>query len=206
MRSEEQERHTETRTASPAAAPAPSTQQLAALADALAGIARQHGFARNAVHAMWESLRRGQGQMAHFDHAEFGGSGQWLRGGMIMVGDIFNDALALRVGALCDELSQLLAAHPEWAGEAPRRLSVHWWPAGLSTPASSGAQNGIRYAWFPEQHRLAVERDGEVTLYDTDDHRIGGVAQQQGGGGPLSFSSQHGPIDLATLRRVDSPD
>jgi hypothetical protein len=202
MSREEQERPTGTL----GAPSAPSTQQLAALAGALAGIARQHGFARSAVHAMWESLRRGQGHMAHFDHAEFGGSGQWLRGGMIVVGDIFNDALALRVGALCDELSQLLATHPEWAAEPPRRLSVHWWPAGLSTPASSGAQNGIRYAWFPEQRRLAVERDGEVTLYDTDDHRIGGVAQQQGGAGPLCFSSQHGPIDLATLRRVENSD
>ncbi|HEY9239231.1 MAG TPA: hypothetical protein VIP10_10380, partial [Burkholderiaceae bacterium] len=104
-------------------ASAPSSDQLAALADALASIARQHGFARNAVHAMWESLRRGQGHMAHFDHAEFGGSGHWLRGGMVVVGDIFNDALALRVGALCDELSQLLAAHPAWAAEPPRRLS-----------------------------------------------------------------------------------
>lgn len=183
----------------------PSSPPLAALADALAGIAQQHGFARDAVHAMWESLRCGQGHMARFDHAEFGGNGQWLHGGVIVLGDIFNDALSLRVGALCDELSQLLAVHPEWAAEPLRRLSVHWWPAGLSTPASSGAQNGIRYAWFPAQRRLAVERDGAVTLYDTDDHRIGGVAHLQGGVGPLCFSSQNGPIDLATLRRVENP-
>ncbi len=80
-------------------------------------------------------------------------------------------------------------------------------PQASSTPASSGAQNGIRYAWFPEQ--LAPGRRArrhEVTLYDTDDHCIGGVAQQQGGAGPLCFSSQHGPIDLATLRRVENPD
>lgn len=185
----------------------PLTAAEEALAQPLAALAHRHGFGRAAVQSMWDAIRRGDGGMAQFSHPEFGGSGQWLRGGMIMVGDMFNHAMAARVGALCDDLSELFEMHPEWSAEAPRRLSVRWWPDDLGDPSSSGAQNGVRYAWFPQRHRLAVEREGAVSLYDTEDHRIGGVAQQQGGRGErLSFMSEQGPIDLATLRRVENPD
>jgi len=78
-----------------------------------------------------------------------------------------------------------------------------WWPEGLSQPGSSGAQNGLRYAFFPQQRRLAIERNGRVTQYDTGEHRINGVSQQrQGSGGLPRFTSQHGEIDLNLLRQV----
>lgn len=54
-----------------------------------------------------------------------------------------------------------------------------WWPAGLSDPSSTGGQNGVRYAFFPAQRRLAVEQNGRVRQYDTGSHRISGVSQQQ---------------------------
>lgn len=186
----------------------PPTAAEEALVQPLADIAQRHGFGRAAVQSMWDAIRRGDGSMAQFSHPEFGGSGQWLRGGMIMVGDMFNHAMASRVGALCDDLSELFETHPEWTAEAPRRLSARWWPDHLlGDPSSSGAQNGVRYAWFPTERRLAIERDGEVSLYDTEGHHIGGVAQQQGSGSDrLSFTSEQGPIDLASLRRVDGPN
>lgn len=78
-----------------------------------------------------------------------------------------------------------------------------WWPQGLSNPGSSGAQNGMRYAFFPEQRRLAIEQDGKVTQYDTGEHRISGVSQQQSGaGGMPKFSSQQGDVDLKSLKEV----
>jgi len=40
---------------------------------------------------------------------------------------------------------------------------------------------------------------GTVTIYDTLDHQIGGFSQQQSSGGSLSFSSQYGLIDVASL-------
>ncbi|MDB5895882.1 MAG: hypothetical protein JWQ88_3413, partial [Rhodoferax sp.] len=49
-----------------------------------------------------------------------------------------------------------------------------WWPQGLSNPSSSGGQNGLQYAFFPDQRRLAVSEDGQVSQYDTGDHRISG--------------------------------
>ena len=46
---------------------------------------------------------------------------------------------------------------------------------------------------------LAIEVNGRVTIYDTLDHQISGFSQQQSSGGSLTFSSQHGLVDVATL-------
>jgi hypothetical protein len=75
--------------------------------------------------------------------------------------------------------------------------SNQWWPVDLGSPFSSGAQNNIRYAVFP--NRLAVELHGQVTVYDTLDHSIGGVSQQQGGDTSLTFSSQYGTVAVSSL-------
>ncbi|BFG81179.1 hypothetical protein PTKU46_92130 [Paraburkholderia terrae] len=39
-------------------------------------VAQRHGFSTDAVMSMLESVIRGNGSMAQFDHPEFGGSGQ----------------------------------------------------------------------------------------------------------------------------------
>ncbi len=75
----------------------------------------------------------------------------------------------------------------------------------LGQPATSGSQNDTRYAFFPESRRLAIETGGRVTLYDTGDHQIGGVSQQQGSSYSLSFTSQHGPVRLEELPVVGEP-
>jgi hypothetical protein len=38
----------------------------------------------DAVRAMLEAVRLGNGTMAQFSHPEFGGRGQWIAGGMTM--------------------------------------------------------------------------------------------------------------------------
>lgn len=82
-------------------------------------------------------------------------------------------------------------------------LDASWWPKGLSNPSSSGSQNGVRYAFFAGQHRLAVEQDGKTKQYDTGDHQISGVRQAQGSqGGSRCFTSQHGDVDLESLKKV----
>jgi hypothetical protein len=85
----------------------------------------------------------------------------------------------------------------------PMDLGPAWWPADLGQPASSSGQNAIRYAFFPDHHRLAIEQDGKVTLYDSGDHRIEGVSQGQSSDQPLAFASQHGEVTLDRLRRVE---
>jgi hypothetical protein len=75
-------------------------------------LARRHGISSGAVMAMLQSLIAGGGNMAQFSHPEFGGLGQWTRGGMTMVADMFNNALKSKVDGLCSDLSDLLASEP----------------------------------------------------------------------------------------------
>ena len=82
--------------------------------------------------------------------------------------------------------------------------SGNWWPSELGSPSSSGAQNNVRYAYFPGLHRLAIELNGTVTVYDTLDHQIGGFSQQQGVGGSVTFSSQHGMVAVTSLPLVST--
>jgi hypothetical protein len=173
----------------------------------VAEIAGWHGFSPAAAEVMLAAVARGRGAMAQFDHPEFGGAGQWMRRGMTMVGDMFNSALKARVEALCADLAALVADDPALAAasvsapaaEGEPAAPESWWPAGLPAPDSTGAQNDTRYAWFAAARRLAIERHGVVTLYATLDHRIASFAQQQSGTGTLSFTSQHGLVDIEQL-------
>jgi hypothetical protein len=59
---------------------------------------------------------------------------------------------------------------PEIESVSCVRLSIssrRWWPAELGFPNGSGAQNQVRYAYFNAAHRLAVELNGHVTVYDS---------------------------------------
>lgn len=165
---------------------------------AVSDLSQRYNLSAEAVEHMLISVNNGSGSMAQFSCPELGGSGQWMRGGMIMVGDMFNTGLKATVDNLCNELSNLLAntqVFPVVPAGTPG--SAQWWPADLGAPFSSGAQNSTRYAVFPS--RLAVEVNGQVTVYDTLDHQIGGVSQQQGGDNSLSFSSQYGTISVNSL-------
>ena len=204
-------------------------------------IAQRYNFSPDAVFSMLQSVINGNGSMAQFNHPEFGGSGQWMRGGMIMLGDMFNNNLKNSVGNLCQELANLIANQPgliqsgsfqsqsqgnqqqsNFGGTnstsggqqqnssgpigpvslfvpPPAGSSGNWWPAGLQFPNSTGSQNNVRYAYFGSIRRLAIEANGHVTLYDTLDHQIGGFSQQQSVGGSITFTSQHGLVDVKSL-------
>ena len=181
----------------------------------LQDVARRHGVSYEAALALWQALARGNGTQAQFSHPDLGGMGQWSRGGMIMIGDMFNQQLKARVAALCDELAGLLTRRPSLLEDAPSvsndpgeqvsRSSGKqgsWWPADLGTPSSTGAQNDMRYAWFSGARRIAIEHAGKLQVYDTVDHRISGFAQQQGSDQSLTFTSQTGVVRLAELEDV----
>ena len=87
----------------------------------------------------------------------------------------------------------------------PMKTPERWWPEDLGeNPNSAGGQNETRYAFFGDKQRLAVDTgDGKVQVYDPGDHRISGVQQHQSGGGrKVTFTSQHGEVDLAALAKV----
>lgn len=165
--------------------------------NAVQDIAQRHGFSFDAVHSMLGSVINGNGSMAQFSHYEFGGSGQWMQGGMTMIGDMFNNYLKGRVDNLCAELSRLSYNQPGLFVEVAAQ--PNWWGPDLKFPNTSGGQNGMRYAYFAQARRLAIESNGQVVVYDTLDHSIGGVSQQQSGGYSVTFSSQYGYVDLSRL-------
>jgi hypothetical protein len=176
---------------------------------AIQALSQRYGISTDAVKTMLFAVNAGGGTMAQFYCPELGGGGQWMRGGMTMVGDMFNHGLQATVANLCSELATLLASTqvlvPVRNAFGGYRNS--WWPAELGSPSSSGGQNDARYAYFPQAQRLAIDRNGQVTLYDTLDHQIGGVQQQQGGAyGSLSFSSQFGTFTVDSLPRIGAPN
>jgi hypothetical protein len=189
-------------------------------------LSSKHGFSADAVVHMLFAVLNGNGTMAQFSHYEFGGSGQWMKGGMLMLGDMFNNYLKGRVDGLCWDISNVLAVQPgllrsgsfqsqsqggsgyqqqaNGAPTGPSSLFVPdpestWWPSELGSPSATGAQNDVRYAYFASGRRLAVKAGGEVWVYDTLDHQIGGFSQQQGAGGSITFGSQYGTVNLSTL-------
>jgi Short C-terminal domain len=189
------------------------TRQLTPGGDqAIQDLAKRYGVSVDAVRTLLFAVSAGGGTLAQFYHPELGGNGQWMNGGMTMVGDMFNHGLKATVSGLCSELSSLLTSQqlfvPPPAGSAGGGFIAPdnaWWPAELGSPSSSGGQNDARYAYFPQSQRLAILQDGKMKLYNTLDHRIGGVQQQQGDfSGSLTFSSQHGTFSVDTLRLVSS--
>lgn len=189
-------------------------------------LAQKFGFSPDAVTHMMLAMVNGNGSMAQFNHPEFGGSGQWMQGGMLMLGDMFNSFLKGRVDALCYDIGNLLANQPglfksgsfqsqsqsghgqqsQTAGASTGLSSLfvpdpedNWWPKDLGAPTATGSQNNARYAYFSHARRLAVKSNNEVWLYDALDHQIGGFSQQQGGGGSFLFTSQYGEVCLAHL-------
>jgi hypothetical protein len=204
-------------------------------------LAQRYGVSVDAVTTLLQAVVNGNGTMAQFYHPDLGGGGQWMRGGMTMVGDMFNHGLKAKVDGLCNDLSNLLAEQPfvpaptsqqmqgqggqqqqqggygggqqqqqggyGGVGGSPVSLFVpatgggsgNWWPGDLGVPSASGSQNNVRYAYFAGPRRLAVEVNGRVSVYDTLDHQIGGVSQQQGSGASVTFTSQYGVVSVLSL-------
>jgi hypothetical protein len=76
-----------------------------------------------------------------------------------------------------------------------------WWPDDLGQPSSSGSQNRLRYAFFPETRRLLIEQDGKRTTYDSGNHQISGV-QQSGDAAAPEFTSQNGVVRISDLKKI----
>ena len=124
--------------------------------------------------------------------------GQWSQGGMIMVGDMFNNALKYRVDSCATSWRAVREPEP---AVAPRRIPVaepgrprlscraaaasgvsFRVVAGLgsASPSSTGAQNDIRYACFPPPPAGDPARRRRLASTTPQDHQISGFSQQQG--------------------------
>jgi hypothetical protein len=185
---------------------------------ALDSIAERYGVSRGAVEHLLMAIIAGQTTQAQFNHPELGGMGQWSQGGMIMVGDMFNNSLKAKISDICSELATLARRSDLQAPQASYQsqyqvdttslfvpnmsFSGNRWPEELGYAASTGAQNDLRYAFFPATRRLAIRVGDRLTIYDTRDHQISGFSQQQSGDQSLTFTSQHGLVRIADLNEV----
>ncbi|MDY6992602.1 MAG: SHOCT domain-containing protein [Pseudomonadota bacterium] len=184
-------------------------------------LAQKYEVSNAAVLALLKALVNGQGNMAQFNHPELGGWGQWMQGGRTMLSDMFDETLKIKVEGLCVELSHLLLSNqhfmftddveepietvqqPKPQEQSTQTFSAAtiepWWPNDLGKPSATGGQNNMRYAYFADTARLAIDVNGHVTLHDTLDHQITGVAQQPEIDVLPTFTTQNGVIKVADL-------
>lgn len=179
----------------------------------ITNIANRYGISVNAVTDLTQRLMSSNGSMAQFNIPELGGGGQWMQGGMTMVGDMFNNQLKSTVDGLCVEISNLIHQGAIQYKPLPKVQNQdgsmspagHWW-GNLGFPNSTGSQNDTSYAIFSNIRRLAIQQNGKVTVFDTLDNNIGGVGQQQGGTYSVSFTSQYGNVNLNSLPIISGGD
>jgi len=154
---------------------------------------------------MARAMARGGGTMAQFNIPELGGGGQWMMGGMTMVGDMFNTGLQNTVVNLCGDLSNAMKEVPFFHGT---EASGGGWPTELGNPTVTGGQNAMRYAYFAQARRVVINPGNglPVRVLDSGEHVIGGFSQQQSNGSDpasgLSFSSQLGQFPMMSLPEV----
>ena len=112
-------------------------------------VATRHGVSLDVALTLLGALAQGNGRQAQFNHPELGGMGQWSQGGMIMIGDMFNQGLKHRVDALCNELTDFLRSQPLGEAEAGRIQSqsqsggegASLFVGGPAPPADGGRRN-----------------------------------------------------------------
>src|SRR5436190_118527 len=185
--------------------------------DVIPMIAQRYQVPEEKVRELYRRMQESGGRQCQFECEQLGGPVQWMPG-MITVSRWNDHALRARVDGLCSELSAIVqgsdtaapAALKREAGTGPAAGCVgmaageSWWPAKFGTPASAGAQNGVRYAYFPERGRLLIQQGARIDAYDTEGKQLSGVGQQQGSssGSGLTFSSAEGPVEVRELRCV----
>ncbi|WP_090342356.1 SHOCT domain-containing protein [Dyadobacter koreensis] len=173
-------------------------------------IASRYELSKDSVVSLLNAIIQGNATMAQFNIPELGGNGQWMRGGMTMVGDMFNRSLKITVDELCTELATLVTTEILFEGvgesEKPGVASVDKpWPSVFGTPTTSGSQNNFRYAYFAPVRRLVIEKNGSRSIYDTKHHQISGVSQQQGSSQSFVLTSKDGPVDISSLPLISEP-
>ena len=193
-------------------------------------VAQQNQLSEAAVETLFHAVQAGHGTAAQFNHPELGGMGQWLAGGMIMIGDFSNHRLKATIAQVCTEIAAYLQSgerQSQTASPAPHQTQhqttgaepttfkpfaplgdfafspqATWWPQEWGAPTASGAQNTLRYAYFAPKRRLAIWQGQRVALYDTQDHQINSVSQQQDAKQTVTFRSQKGELALSTLTKL----
>ena len=141
-------------------------------------LAQRHGVSSDAVLTLLRAVAAGNGTSAQFNHPELGGMGQWSQGGMIMVGDMFNNALKHRVDVLCSELSALVRNQP-----------LH--PAAPSQSQSQSQSSGFARHGFQDRSQGGPGGHPGVSLFVPGAGPISGAWWPAELGAPSSTGAQN---------------
>src|ERR1700679_2697318 len=80
------------------------------------------------------------------------------------------------------------------------------WPSELGTASTSGTSPDMRYAYFPQNRRLAVEWHGVLTIYDTAEYQFRGMLEAHSAEAiGTSILTQRGRVRLTDLATVSAP-
>src|SRR5271156_6095210 len=80
------------------------------------------------------------------------------------------------------------------------------WPSELGIASTSGSSAEMRYAYFPQNRRLAVEWRGVLTIYDTAEYQFRGMLQAHSAEAVgISILTQRGRVRLSDLATVSAP-
>jgi hypothetical protein len=183
--------------------------------DVIPSIAERYHVSIDAAREVERALRATGGRQAQFSHPELGGTGQWMPG-MLMIHAAADRQLRTRVEGLLDEVAAVVRGSDTAAPaalardpDAPPALSrvdlpagESWWPAPYGHPAAQGCQSGIRYAWFPGRCCVLVQVGSRIDCYDTAEHQVRGVGQQQGSSSRLVLTTASGEIPLDYLQCI----
>ena len=139
--------------------------------------AKRHGVSLDGALVLLDALARRNGRQAQFNHPDLGGMGQWSQGGMIMIGDMFNQGLKYRVDALCNELAGILHVQPFTDSKAESsqsqtqgsggEFSLFVAGTGSANQAAFERPNPVRYAHCDRtklRHRRAPETAADAVM------------------------------------------
>ena len=142
-------------------------------------LAQRYGVSVDAVMTLLHALVQGHGTMAQFDHRELGGRGQWMAGGMVMVGGMWNNTLKTTVDGLCTALARLVTpevvqAQPASSHRQSQR-GPHQQRGGVSPPDSgrtpaavsmfvSSSAGGSAEAWWPADLGAPTTNGSQQTM------------------------------------------
>jgi hypothetical protein len=72
--------------------------------------------------------------------------------------------------------------------------------------STSGTSPDMRYAYFPQNRRLAVEWQGVLTIYDTAEYQFRGMIQAHSAETVgISILTQRGRVRLTDLATISAP-
>ena len=135
-------------------------------------LAKKYGFSEQTVETLLQGLIQSGGNQVQFNISELGGMGQW-QSGMVMIGDMFNNALKNSVNNLCFELVELSRNLPTEKKESKKSKTE-------DVITFKGSQNEHSYQYIASKNRLEILKNGKITAkYDTAGFELTGAQQQQ---------------------------